>query len=80
MATLNPQENINQLKNLISLIHQSGGLVNCNGTHAPAADPEWSDLGEAILSAHTCLATQGIDVRLQVQDFDGTVDEYLDEL
>lgn len=69
------------LKDLVNTIEATGGLVNCNGTHVPNADPEWSDLGDLVMAAHQELIDANLAEKsdLTIVAFDGSPDDYLDE-
>ena len=69
------------LTQLVNNIQSTGGLINCQGTYVPAIDPEWSDLGDTVYQAHQYLVKSGESSAsaLTITDFDGSVDDYLDE-
>lgn len=70
---------IEALKEIINTVEQTGGLVSCNDIYTPVADPTWSDLGEAVKSAHDLLSANGVQTSLTITSYDGDIDEYLDD-
>jgi hypothetical protein len=69
-ALCHPLENalspfIGVLKRLIETVAATGGLVKYpDGRIAPAASPQWFDLGDAVLLGNLVLAGHGVRVRL----------------
>ena len=52
-------------RKLVITVAATGGLVKySNGTIAPAGEPDWIDLGDAVLAAQGLLAGQGVKVKL----------------
>jgi hypothetical protein len=50
---------------LVETVAATGGLVKFpNGTIAPAGEPDWIDLGDAVLAAQGLLAGRGVKVKL----------------
>lgn len=63
------------MQKLISDVQVSGGLLKFgNGTHAPASDPSWIDLGETVLEVKDELEALGEPVELTIIDIS---DEYM---
>lgn len=57
--TDNPARKNASLKQLISAIEASGGVIKCEGgLYAPVADTDWIDLGEAYIAACAELGRQ----------------------
>jgi hypothetical protein len=49
----------NALKSLLDTVLATGGLIQYpNGTFAPAGDPDWIDLGDAIQEARKLIPTR----------------------
>lgn len=72
----NEGEAIRQLTLLVKDIEATGGLIKLpNGSHAPAADPDWPDLGDRIFQVHQFLEDAGHHEPLSIQKADSSLFE-----
>lgn len=78
-ATVVDQESaVKALKALIDTIEVTGGLVEQNGTTAPAADEDWSDLADAYEAACAAFGFRSMVTREADDDGDAGGDGALD--
>ena len=57
------------LISLITDVQNTGGLIEfSDGLFAPAADPTWTDIGQTIFQAHSALESNGITLRMNIED------------
>jgi hypothetical protein len=59
---------IGAARKLVETVAATGGLIKYpDGTFAPAGEPEWIDLGDAVLALQSLLIGEGIKVRLPMK-------------
>ncbi|OLF82066.1 hypothetical protein AWH63_11035 [Marinobacter sp. C18] len=72
----NEGEAIRQLTLLVRDIEATGGLIKLpNGAHAPAADPDWPDLGDRIFQVYQFLEDAGHREPLSIHEADSSLFE-----
>jgi hypothetical protein len=73
-ALCHPVENalspfVSAAKKLVEIVSATGGLLKYqDGTIAPAGDPDWIDLGDAVQGFQSLLAGQGVKMKVKTKN------------
>lgn len=69
------EEALQVLRDLVTTIEATGGLVRDEGLLAPACDPEWIDLGETAYEAYGVLVKTDGHAKLTIHEREESEDE-----